>query len=171
MELSPVIEPLDRALHDRAAFACGSAPLDQYLKRQAAQDVANAVAAVFVLCRLGSNAILGYYTLSANVIQAASLAPNVRKRLPRYPALPAVLLGRLAVDERERGQGWGKVLLIDALRRSFAFHTQIGAMAVYVDAKDESARAFYEHFGFARFLDHEFKLYLPMQVIEQLLAT
>ncbi|MGI8913534.1 MAG: GNAT family N-acetyltransferase, partial [Chloroflexota bacterium] len=92
----------------------------------------------------------------------AELDPALRKQLPRYRTLPAVLLGRLAVDQQQQGQGIGKLLLVDALQRSLQFHSHIGAMAVTVDAKDDAARSFYEHYGFTLFLSHEYHLHLPM---------
>jgi ribosomal protein S18 acetylase RimI-like enzyme len=82
-----------------------------------------------------------------------------------------VLLGRLAVDQRHQGRGWGKVSLLDALRRGLQHRTQVAAMAVVVDAKDDAARVFYERYGFRRFLDNEYRLYLPMKTVEQLFAA
>jgi len=164
--MSPTIAPLGQ--NDRTAFSSGFEALDRYLKQQAKQDLRNRVAAVFVLCQSGSNAILGYYTLSASVVIPAELDPALRKQLPRYQALPAVLLSCLAVDQRQQGHGIGKLLLIDALQRSLRFHSHIGAMAVTVDAKDDAARSFYEHYGFTRFLSHEYHLHLPMRTIEEL---
>ena len=165
--MPPAIEPLGQQ-HDRAVFACGAAPLDRYLQQQAGQDLRNKVSAVFVLCRPGSTAVLGYYTLSAAVIAPSELEPTVQKRLPRYAALPAVLLGRLAVDQRQQGRGYGKLLLIDALQRSRRIQSQVGAVAVTVVAKDDAARSFYERYGFTRFVHHEYQLYLPMKTVEQL---
>ena len=165
--MPPVIEPLGPQ-HQRAAFASGSEPLDRYLKQQATQDLRNRVAAVFVFCLPDSPAVLGYYTLSAGAIAPAELDPALQKRLPRYDVLPVVLLGRLAVHQGRQGQGFGKFLLIDALHRSLALQTQVGAMAVTVDAKDDAARTFYERYGFVRFVHHEYRLYLPMKTIELL---
>lgn len=167
--MPPTIAALGQ--HDRAAFSCGSEPLDRYLKQQATQDLRNRIAAVFVLCQPESSTILGYYTLSASVVIPTELDPDLRKRLPRYSALPAVLLGRLAVDRRQQGKGLGKLLLFDALQRSLQYHTQIGAMAVTVDAKDDEARSFYEHYGFTRLLNHEHQLYLPMRTIGELISA
>jgi ribosomal protein S18 acetylase RimI-like enzyme len=103
------------------------------------------------------------------------LPEEQRKGLPRYPEVPTVLLGRLAVDHRYAGQGWGKTLVLDALRRCLAHYEQIAAAAVVVDAKDDSARLFYERCGFLRLLDsedsHENRLFLPMKTIEQLFRT
>lgn len=167
MAITPAIEPLGPE-HDRTGFSCGVEPLDRYLKQPASQDVRSNVAAVFVLRPTDSPTIVGYYTLSASAVELTELDEGFRKRLPRYPVLPAVLLGRLAVDSRFHGQGWGKILLIDALRRAFAHRTQVAAMAVIVDAKDDAARGFYERYGFRRFADHPSRLSLPMGMIEQL---
>ncbi|HET8631980.1 MAG TPA: GNAT family N-acetyltransferase [Thermomicrobiales bacterium] len=163
------IEPLaDR--HDRASFSCGVEPLDRYLRQQAGQDLRRNLAAVFVLAEVATDRIAGYYTLSPFTIEPTSLPAALTRRLPDYAALPAVLLGRLAVDERERGQGLGEALLRDALARSYRQRRQIAAMAVVVDAKDDAARAFYEHYGFARFADIPYRLYLPMGTIGDLIS-
>ncbi len=171
--MDPIIEPLGKS-HDRAALSCGTEQLDRYIRQQAAQDERNHVAAVFVLASPGSTSIIGYYTLSAFTVLLRDIPENQRKHLPRYPQVRAVLLERLAVDARNTGQGWGKVLLIDALRRSLAHSQQIAAMAVVVvDAIDESAQRFYAKFGFVPLLDpddeHERRLFLEMKTIEQLL--
>jgi len=169
--VDPIVEPLGK--HNRAAFSCGKEPLDRYIRQQAGQDIRARVAAVFVLCSPDESTIIGYYTLSSFAVQLRDVPEAERKRLPRYPEVPAVLVGRLAVDERYAGQGWGKVLLIDALQRSLDQSEQIAAAAVVVDAIDESALAFYEKFGFRLLLDpdneHERRLFLPMKTIEQLL--
>jgi len=165
--VDPIIEPLG-AQHDRAAFSCGVEALDRYLIHQASQDARNHVAAPFILRQHDSRRVLGYYTLSAFAVQLTELSLDVRKHLPRYPLVPAVLLGRLAVDEQLAGQGWGKVLLVDALRRSLSHASQIAAMAVVVDAKNDASRAFYERYGFQRLADHDYRLFLPMKTIAQL---
>jgi GNAT superfamily N-acetyltransferase len=166
----PIIEPLGK--HDRAAFSCGAEQPDRYIRQQASQDVRRRVAAVFALCDRDSKSIIGYYTLSACTVLLRDLPEEQRTRFPRYPEVPTVLLGRLAVDRRYVGQGWGKTLLLDALHRCLAQSEQIAAAAVVVDAKDDSARVFYERYGFLRPLDpegqHENRLFLPMKTIEQL---
>lgn len=164
MEL--VFEPLGD--HDRAAFSCGSEPLDRYLKQQASQDLRRRVAAVFVAREPTVAAIAGYYTLAAFGITPASLPPEMTKRLPRYDQLPATRIGRLAVDRRYQGQGLGRLLLMHALEQSYRQAPQIAALAVVVDAKDDNARRFYERYGFARFLDEDYRLFLPMLTIGQL---
>lgn len=168
--MQPGVEPLGSE-HDRAAFSCGDEALDRYLKQQASQDARNRVAAPFVLRTADSPRIIGYYTLSAATVELRALPADAARRLPRYPLLPAVLIGRLAVDREFAGQGWGKVLLIDALRRSFAQSHQVAAMAVVVDAKDDAAQEFYERYGFQQLLEHQNRLFLPMKTIEQLFSA
>jgi ribosomal protein S18 acetylase RimI-like enzyme len=160
------IEPLGRH-HDRAAFSCGVEALDRYLHHQAGHDVRRRVAAVFVLIEVPHPLVLGYYTLSATAVQATGLPDDLVRRLPRYPQLLALLIGRLAVDLRGRGQGLGQLLLANGLQRSSLIADQVGAMFVIVDAKDDAARGFYERHGFRRFLDDEYRLFLPMTVIER----
>ena len=137
--------------HDRSAFVSGSDPLDRYLREQARQDADKRVAAPFVLVTPPAHRVLGYYTLSASVVEVVDLPPEMAKRLPRYPQLPVTLLGRLAVDRSLQGQGAGEFLLMDALSRCVNAADEIAAMAVVVDAKDEAAAAFYRHFGFTHF--------------------
>lgn len=161
------IEPLGRA-HDRAAFYCGVASLDSYLKQQAGQDVANRVAVCFVLTP-DDRTIAGFYTLSQYSIDLARLPEEFAKRLPRYPAVPATLLGRLAVGQSFRGQRLGEFLLLDALDRALQHSRHIASAAVIVDAKDEAARRFYLRFEFMPLPDAPNRLFLPMGLLEKLL--
>lgn len=170
MRQSPyVIEPLSK-LHNRAAFASGVEPLDRYLRQQARQEMDRFVAAVFVACPSNTATVVGYYTLSATAVVPTALPPEVVKRFPRYPALPAVLLGRLAVDQRYHGQGLGTLLVMSALRRSLNLRGELGAIAVIVDAKDDAAQRFYEHHDFQRFPNQPLRLYATMQTIEDLFS-
>lgn len=99
---------------DRAAFQSLSEPLNRYLRQQATQDIRRRVAACFVALT-NERRIAGYYTLSSASLLLADLPPDTRKRLPRYPTVPAVRMGRLAVDQTFVGQGLGGALLADAL--------------------------------------------------------
>ena len=161
------IEPLNKG-HARDAFSCGHAALDRYFQQQARQDVQNQVAAVFVAVEPSSHQVLGYYTLSASIINIAEVPPDLAKRLPRYPQLPVTLLGRLAVDQRFKGKGLGQFLLMDALYRSQQAAAGIAAMAVVVDAKDETATAFYQRYGFTPLNSRAARLFLPMKTIATL---
>jgi len=129
------------AQHDRNSFASGVEPLDRYFRVQAGQDARKSLAAPFVLV-LSDGIIAGYYTLSSTALQLAELPERIAGRLPRYPLVPATLLGRLAIDHRHQGKGYGRFLLADALYRSV--RSEIASFAVVVDAKNESARRFYE---------------------------
>lgn len=166
---SITVEPLGRQ-HDRTAFHCGAEALDRYLKQKARQDADKRVAAPFVAVRLPDTVVLGYYTLSASVLTLTDLPDELARKLPRYPQLPVTLLGRLAVDQSTKGQGLGEHLLLDALHRSLAHADQIAAMAVVVDAKDESAAAFYRHYGFIPMQTQPSRLFVPMRSIAQLLG-
>lgn len=163
-----VIEPLDTQKHDRAAFSSGVTPLDTYLKNQANQEAKKRIAATYVLCEQDSRAIIGYYTISTASIETDQLSEDITKRLPRYSALPAMLIGRLAVDQHYRGQRLGEYLLVNALRQCLKLSQEIAAMAVLVDAKDEGSAQFYERYGFRRFNNKLLSLYMPMAEIQQL---
>ena len=163
------VERLTRQ-HDRSSFDCGIEPLNAYLRLQARQDAEKHVAAPFVLIEPPSRAVLGYYTLSASVLSVGDVAPELARKLPRYPQLPVTLIGRLAVDLRLKGQGCGEYLLMDALHRSLGHSTEIAAMAVVVEAKDETAAAFYQHFDFQPLQASARRLYLPMKTVQALLG-
>jgi GNAT superfamily N-acetyltransferase len=155
--------------HDRAAFSCGDLSLDRYLKEQAGQDLRRRCAAPFVLVPAsGSPVILGYYTLSSYGVDVGELPVGVAKRLPRYPLLPATLLGRLAVDQRHHGQGIGEFILLDALHRASEHAVDIAAAAVIVDAIDPAAAQFYQRFGFMPFPSTNTRLFLPMKTVAAL---
>lgn len=163
------VEALGRH-HDRAGFESGVPALDAYLKKQAGQDARRYAAAPFVLCEGEGIAVLGYYTLSALSIHTGELPEETARKLPRYPLLPAVLIGRLAVDRRRRGERLGEFLLMDALYRSWRQAHEIGAVAVVVEAKDEPARRFYEAYDFRIFPQQPGRLFLPMARVERLFA-
>jgi predicted GNAT family N-acyltransferase len=160
------VEPLTKA-HDRAAFSCGIGALDNYLKKQVSQDVAKRVAVCFVLTPDGKT-IAGFYTLSQYSVDLVELPAEIASKLPTYPEVPATLLGRLAISEAFKGRKLGEFLLLDALYRSWKQSKQVASAAVIVDAKDESARHFYEHFEFLSLPATPNRLFLPMKVIQKL---
>jgi GNAT superfamily N-acetyltransferase len=163
------VDPLERR-HERDDFSCGVDALDRYLKRQARQDAEKHVAAAWVLTLPPALDVLGFYTLSAASIPLSDLPASLTKRLPKYPSLPVVLLGRLAVDARQVGRGLGEFLLMDALRRSLDGAKHIAAMAVIVDAKDNRAASFYASYGFAPLPEHERRMFLPMTQVYEVLG-
>jgi len=115
---------------------------------------------------LPDGAIAGFYTLSATAVDAADLPPDAVRKLPRYPQLPATLLGRLAVDQRFQGQKLGRFLLADAMRRAHA--SEIASFAVVVDAKDDGAKRFYEGESFVPLPDRPMTLFRTMADIAAL---
>jgi GNAT superfamily N-acetyltransferase len=162
------VEPL-AAHHDRASFVCGNDELDAYLPFQAGQDLRRKVAAPFVMLDQ-TGAVVGYYTLSAYGIRLAELPPEVAKKLPKYPQVPATLLGRLGISRQYHGQKLGRLLLMDALHRSWRNTAQVASIGVVVDAYDESARAFYLRHEFVPLVDHPKKLFMSMRIIEKAFA-
>jgi ribosomal protein S18 acetylase RimI-like enzyme len=154
-----IIEPLSPA-DDRNAFACGVTVLDRYFREQASQDAKRRLGNCFVAKDRETGAIAGYYTLAATSIPFVDLHEDDARRLPRYPLLPATLIGRLAVDTRYQGRGIGSALLAEA------FHQVVRAapasFALVVDAKDDAAAAFYRRYGFRLFGSRPLSLYLPM---------
>ncbi len=154
-QLAPLV-----ASHDRSKFNSGSAPLDRYLRELVTQDIRRRVAACFVALA-DERTIAGYYTLASASLLLAELPAATAKKLPRYPTVPAVRMGRLAVDQAFKGQGLGGALLADALDR--AASSEIAAFALMVDAKDETAAAFYRHHGFIALPDAAKTMFLPVE--------
>lgn len=148
--------------HDRAAFNSDSEPLNRYIQTQASQDIRRRVAACYVALA-GEQRIAGYYTLASSSVLLTDLPANIGKKLPRYPTVPAVRMGRLAVDRAFKGQGLGGALLADALDR--AARAEIAAFAMMVDAKDDAASAFYRHHGFIALPDSPLTLFLPLATV------
>jgi GNAT superfamily N-acetyltransferase len=160
-----IIEPL--GAHDRSDFSCGAASLDRYLREQASQDMKRLMASCFVAVEATTTTIAGYYTLAATSVPATDLPADVVKRLPRYPLLPAALIGRLAVDQRFHRKGLGGALLADAALRVLKGDTK--AFALIVEAKDENALTFYRLQGFHPFASRPLSLFLPIATALQAL--
>lgn len=158
-----LVAPLDTA-HDRSAFSSSSESLNRYLREQVTQDVRRRVAACFVALT-GEQRIAGYYTLASASVLLADLPASIGKKLPRYPTVPAVRMGRLAVDQAFKGQGLGGALLADALDR--AARSEIATYALMVDAKDETATAFYRHHGFIALHNSPLTLFLPLAIVRR----
>ena len=160
---------LDKA-HDRSAFKSGAEPLDRYFHQQVSQDIRRRVTACFVALHgpQGEDSrIAGFYTLASTSVLLADLPPETGKKLPRYPSVPAIRMGRLAVDENFKGQGLGGALLADALAR--AARADIAAFALVVDAKDDAAASFYLHHGFIALPDSPLTLFLPLAMVTSIL--
>jgi predicted GNAT family N-acyltransferase len=164
------IETLDVSRHDRHSFECESLPLTSYFCERARREMELRTSICFVLVRITEpNQVLGYYTLSSTSIAYAKLPESILKRMPRYPEIPATLLGRLARHIGMRGQGIGEILLRSALLRSWTHSEEIGSVAVVTDPKDENARSFYEKFGFSQLT--ESRLFIPMKEVATILQA
>jgi predicted N-acetyltransferase YhbS len=159
------IQPLDKALHDRIHFDCGVSVLNGYLAKQARKEQASGCCICFVATESAdSKKVMGYYTLSSASIRRTALDAKLTKQLPRYNDLPATLLGRLAVDTDFKGQGLGGRLLVSAMSRAYQASQDVASWALVTDPKDDSARGFYEKFGFLE-LDSQ-RMFLPMKEVE-----
>lgn len=168
MTLFPLsIEPL--LDHDCASFSCGVAELDDYIHHRARQDARRKVAAPFVLVD-DHRTIVGYYTLSAYGVSPAELPPELARKLPKYPLIPATLLGRLAVADGYQGRQLGRMLLIDALYRSWKNTAEVASTGVVAEAINEKAHSFYVRYGFIELAERPNKLFLPMQIIRKVLS-
>ena len=148
-------------------FDCGSDPLNRYFRQQVTQDARRRVTACFVAVEQGKGVLAGYYTVASSSIPVTDLPDEVTRKLPRYPSVPAVRMGRLAVDRQFKGKGLGAAMLADALERSLK--AEIAAYALVVDAKDEQAAAFYRHHGFIALNDNRVALFLPLATTKELL--
>jgi ribosomal protein S18 acetylase RimI-like enzyme len=147
------------AVHERASFSSDSEPLNRYFQQQVTQDIRRRVAACFVAVT-DEQRVAGYYTLAATSVLLAELPASVGKKLPRYPSVPAVRVGRLAVDQAFQRQGLGGALLADAFTRSV--RSEIAAFALIVDAKHQLAARFYLHHGFVALPNNPLSLFLPL---------
>ncbi len=157
------VVPLERG-HDRKLFRCGVGALDRYLHQQAGQDARRNVAAVFVAEERATRVIHGFYTLSMAGVLLDGLPEELRRKMPRYPTVPAVRLGRLAVSVDARGVRLGEHLLMDAMARSL--RSEVAWAAFIVDAKDEGGRSFYARYGFQSLFDDPNHLFLVRGTIE-----
>jgi hypothetical protein len=163
-EPAPRIELL-RAHHDRRGFFCGKESLDQFFQRQVTQDARRHLATPFVMV-MPDGPIGGFYTLSSTALRLGELPEDIARRLPRYPLIPATLIGRLAIDQRYHGQRWGSFLFLDALYR--CSRSKVASFAVIVDAIDDEARGFYVHHSFLPLPDSPYRLFRRMSDIDAL---
>jgi predicted N-acetyltransferase YhbS len=163
------VEILDPAVHRRDEFSCESPELTEFLRTRARKEAKSRTSACFVIVPVTDlGQIAGYYTLSATSVELEKLPVELTKKLPRYPRLPATLLGRLARALAFKGQGIGDLLMVDALKRSYENSSVIGSVAVVVDPKDAHAAKFYGTFGFQP-LDEQ-KMFLPMKAVPEWLG-
>jgi predicted GNAT family N-acyltransferase len=158
-------EPLSKQ-HDRQRFSCESLELESWLQHRARQDQQRRVAAVYVMVpEVEAARIAGFYTLSATSIILSDLPEKFARKLPRYPMVPAILLGRLARDTAFPGVG--EKLLLDAMNRALRSSKEIAAAAIVVDSKNDHADHFYRRHGFEPITTDSNRLYVPMGTVEK----
>ena len=162
-----MIELLDKK-HHRKDFDCGKELLNDYLKTQAGQDVKRKLSVCFVLADSDTKVIQGYYTLSNSSIPLSSFTEQIQKKLPKsYKSIPTTLLGRLAIDKKYQGNGIGKILLMDALKRSYGISNEIGSFGIIVDPIDDNAKGFYQKYDFIELPDSK-KMFIATQTLKEL---
>lgn len=153
--------------HRKNDFDCGVEELNKFLSRYAGQNARKGISVTYVATPEGSSEILGFYSISNGEVAHADLPESEAQKLPRYP-VPVVRIGRLATSVEARGQGIGKLLLIDVLRKTLRLSDEIGIRAVEVTAKSPEARAFYSQYGFVQLADDGLHLYLALGTIRKL---
>jgi GNAT superfamily N-acetyltransferase len=151
--------------HDRTAFRCGEDALDRYFQTQVTQDIRRRITNCFVMVEVATGSVAAYYTLSAASIPFLDLPAEETKRLPRYPTLPAVRIGRLAVEQRFQRRGLGELMLMNAVHRTM--QDAAAAFALLVDAKNDQAAVFYQRYGFRPVVDKPKTLFLPLATAQK----
>jgi predicted GNAT family N-acyltransferase len=149
--------------YDRSAFDCGNPNLNDFLTKYASQYEKRGSGRTYLAIDPHKK-VLGYYTLASASIPAGEVPESLVKLLGKHP-IPVILLGRLAVAIEMQGKGVGKFLLQDALHRSVSVSQQIGVYAVIVKAIDNTAKHFYEKYGFTQVPPDPLQLFLPISSI------
>jgi len=162
-----VVEPLAKA-HSRSAFTCGNERIDSYFRDTVSQDVKRRYAACFVARDIATDRVAGFYTLSSSNVPLNEVPESLAKKLPRYPTVPAVLIGWLGRHSDYAGQGLGEALLFDAIKTVAT--APVGAHAIFADAIDDTAAAYYAAFGFTPLIGRPNTLYLPVATALGLLS-
>ena len=161
------IEALTKA-HQRKTFSCGNERIDSYFREAVTQDIKRRYATCFVARDLETDQIAGFYTLSSSNVPLTTVPEPLASRLPRYPTVPAVLIGWLGQDQSYAGLGLGEALLFDAIKT--VAEAPIGAHAIFADAINGKAAAFYAAFGFTALTDRPNTLYLPVATTQRPLS-
>jgi len=160
------ITRFDKALHDRSAFSCGFAPIDNFLKLSLSDQVKTGMIAAWIATADDDPAVLGFYTLGAMAVRA-DLGPGKWQRAG-VPDIPVIYIRAVAVREDMQGRGLGKALVIDAMRRCLGIADQMGAAAIVLDVLEddnfERRRRFYEELGFQSLGDplNPARVFVPM---------
>ncbi|WP_348823765.1 GNAT family N-acetyltransferase [Flavobacterium aestuarii] len=153
-------------LHVKKEFSCGKELLDGYIRTQAKQDYNRDLSVCYVLNEVKTKRVVGYYTLSSNTISRSEFPEDLAEKLPSsYINLPTILLGRLAVDKRDKGNRYGEFLLINALNKAVELSESLGVIAVVVEPIDDEARDFYSAYGFT-LIPSNGKMFITIKTIK-----
>jgi GNAT superfamily N-acetyltransferase len=139
---------LIRKDHDFTEFDCGEPSLDEWLRKRALSNLMLGASRTYVVCDPGSRRVSGYYALSMGQIANADATGPMRRNMPAH--IPAVVMGRLAIDRRAQGLGLGARLLKGAVDRAIDATTYVSARLFLVHALSPEAETFYLHHGFTR---------------------
>lgn len=136
------------AKHDTEDFYSGEETLDCWLRERALANMEASASRTYVVCPLGSRKVIGYYAICMGQIFSQEVIGSMRRNMPRQ--IPAVILGRLAIDKQWQGKGLGKALLQDAVQRSARAAKEVSARLLIVHTISSRAEDFYVHYGFTR---------------------
>ncbi|MGE0652468.1 MAG: GNAT family N-acetyltransferase [Alphaproteobacteria bacterium] len=167
MSVRFAIEPLEKG-HRRSDFTCGNERIDRYFRETVTQDVRRNYAKCFVAREIATGHVAGFYTLSSSNVPLTDIPEALAAKLPRYPTVPAVLIGWLGRHSAYRGIGLGEALLFDAIK--VVATAPIGAHALFADAIDNAAAGFYAAYGFTPLTGRPLTLYLPVATALTVLA-
>jgi GNAT superfamily N-acetyltransferase len=163
-------EPIARK-HDRASFDCGEPAMNEFLQKHARQSHEKGAAKTFLaISRVDGKTILGIYSLCPACVEYARSPEIVRKGLARYE-VPVFRLGRLAVSRPFQGQGLGGQLLLAAGRRCLLAATEVGGVALLIDAKNDRAAGWYASYGAVPLADAPLSLLLPLATVQAALEA
>jgi GNAT superfamily N-acetyltransferase len=135
-------------MHDLSAFASSERVLDDWLRDRALENLRLSASRTYVTCIAGTRLVAGFYALSMGSILQHEVTGSMRRNMPRV--IPAVMLGRLAVDQTQQGHGLGRALLRDSVLRSIRASSEVSARLLIVHALSEAAEDFYLRSGFIR---------------------
>ena len=163
-------EPITKK-HDRAAFDCGEPALNEFLQRHARQSHDKGVAKTFLaVSKSDGKTILGFYSLCPASLEYSRAPEIIRKGVARHD-LPVFRLARLAVDRAFQSQGLGGQLLLSAGRRCLLAATEVGGVALLIDAKNERAANWYASYGAVPLADAPRSLLLPLATVQAALES
>jgi GNAT superfamily N-acetyltransferase len=129
-------------------FESGEPLLDEWLKKRAISNLELGASRTYVICPKSSQVVIGFFSLNMGQMLASETMGSMRRNMPNQ--IPAVVLGRLAIDLTWQGKGLGRALIFEAMRRSLRASEDVAARLLIVHAISPTAENFYKHHGFTR---------------------